>query len=378
MTMAERPKKVYKPVGFKDPVKGVQRRFSYSRTIMNKETEIPKPLEYEDIDDAFNEFADKLIDLVDDNGRRVPTFTLYSNQRFSEYSQTWSHTDEDGNLLMNFKTVNRQNNPVTGTNQGGFWNIPGNRRYTTHMKTVLDDDGTEHVEVYSVGQPYCVDLTYRINFVTNTYEMINMFNERVHDIFKARQYYIRPNGHFVPLVLDDVVDETAYSIDERKFFVQSITVKAMAYIIHEKDFEVKKFAKEVKLHEDTKRRDVCVDIEEIDGNEENKTEKGLELTVSFGKWEKTAEFEMDTDMSVTEIIRNNVASVRLSINGVPWFIEKGFKMRNGDVVRVRIWAQDQNKPASVIFRGTETGVFVSTEVHEDVSEDEKNHEEISV
>lgn len=368
--MNGQPKKIFRPVGFTEPEKGFGRRLSYGRTITLNETEVPKALEYEDIDNAFNEFVDKELDLTDTEGKKVPYFTLYSNQRFSEYSQTWEHTDEDGNLLMNFKTVNRQNNPNVGSGQGGTWNIPGERRYTTHMKTVLDDNGDEHVEVYSMKQPYSVDLMYRVNFVTNTYEMINRFNERVHDLFKARQCYIRPNGHFIPMILEEVNDETSYSIEERKFFVQSIIIKAMAYIIHEEDFEVKKYPKRVKLYDTAKLRrpKSTVDIEEKEGEDEY-AYKSLDLRVTFAPGETKVEFTMDTDMVVQYGTRDNITDIRLSINGTPIFIEKGFTLKNEDVVKVRMWSADYGSPASIVFSGYDPNVIYDEIAPENVSEE---------
>lgn len=363
------PKKIFRPVGFRDAEKGFPRRVSYGKTITYKAPEFPKPLEYEDIDNAFNEFADKAIDLVDDEGKRVPTFTLYSNQRFSEYSQTWEHTDEDGNLLMNFKTVNRSGNPSQGSGHANSWNIPGERRYTTHLKTVLDEDGTEHVEVYSMKQPYWVDLMYRINFVTNTFEMLNTFNERIHELFKARQCYIRPNGHFIPMILDGIDDQTNYSIEERKFFVQSVKIKAMAYIIHESDFNVKKYAKDVKLYDTMKKPKNTVEIEEKETDPEAVT-KQVELNISFSAGESSVEFDIDTDMEVMNGSRDNIFSVRVSVNGTPTFIEKGFSLKEGDTVKVRIVPADPFKPASLKFFGTVPNHYVNVELSESVKDDE--------
>ena len=129
---------------------------------------------------------------------------------------------------MNFKTVNRYKNPSFGGNQGNLWNVPGNRRYTLLQKDVLDDNGTESIEVYSMSQPYTVDLTYTINFITVTLENLNVFNQKINKLFASRQHYIRPNGHFIPMVIDDISDETSYSISDRKFYVQSVTIKLMA------------------------------------------------------------------------------------------------------------------------------------------------------
>ena len=107
------PKKNITKVKLVDEVYGLPLRKSYNETIVKNAPIIPKPLEYQDIDIAFNEFVDKRINLTIKN-KHVPTFTLYSNQRFSEYSQTWSHTDEENNLLTNFKTVSREPNPKPG------------------------------------------------------------------------------------------------------------------------------------------------------------------------------------------------------------------------------------------------------------------------
>ena len=240
----KQPKKYIQPIKYVDKPFGNEVRKSYQKTILENAPIFPKPLEYEDIDNAFFEFVKNNIE-ISVNGEIVPTFTLYSSQRFSEYSQTWNHCDEDGNLLMNFKTVNRDSNPNFGNNQGGLWNIPGNRKYVILQRTILDDNGTESYETYSMKQPYTVDLSYRINFVTNVFENLNDFNQKINYLFKARQCYIRPNGHYIPMVIDEINDESVYSIEDRKFYVQSISIKVMAYIIHETDFEIEKKPKRI-------------------------------------------------------------------------------------------------------------------------------------
>lgn len=346
--MRRQPKQRITTPRYKDDSVGVERRRSYAQKILDKGPVFPKPLEYDDIDAAFTEFADKVVDLTDPDGKRIPTFTLYSNQRFSEYSQTWEHTDEDGNLLMNFKTVNRSGNPMAGTNQGGRWNIPGDRRYTLLIRDVLGDNGTEHVEVHSMKQPYAVDMSYRITFVTNTFDMLNRFNERVNELFKARQCYIRPNGHYIPMTLEEMSDETQYTIEERKFFVQSAVIKVMAYIIHAKDFEVRKYAKRVKLFDTAEKGKVVVEIDEGNWAEENRP---LEMTLRFNTGETLVSFDMDGDMVVTNGRRENIREVRVSINGTPFYIDKGFSLNDGDTVKVRVYPIDYSKPCVMTLIG---------------------------
>ena len=72
----------------------------------------------------------KKIEILYKDGIKLPTMVLYSNQRFSEYMQTWKFTDENNNVRVNFKTVTRENNPSHGTIVGDSYNIPGDRFYT--------------------------------------------------------------------------------------------------------------------------------------------------------------------------------------------------------------------------------------------------------
>ena len=58
---------------------------------------------------------------------------------------------------------------------------------------------------YKVKQPFTVDLSYTIGLVTNKYELINKFNQLVNEKFKAINCYLRPNGHYIPMKLNDIL-----------------------------------------------------------------------------------------------------------------------------------------------------------------------------
>ena len=371
------PKKYITPIKYKEKSYGRERRENYAKEIMRNEPYFPKPLEYEDIDKAVLEFVDKEID-IEFNGQKVPTFTWYSNQRFNEYSQSWRHTDENGNLLLNFKTVSRDNNPEPGNNQGGLWNIPGDRYYTLRIRNVLDDNGTEHYEIYSMKQPFSVDLMYRIAFITDKFAMLNVFNQKINKLFKARQYYIRPNGHFIPMVIDSINDESTYSVDERKFFLQSFVIKVMAYIINKDDFKVEKKPRRVMLfgEGDINKSKPKVDITEYDDVYEN---KHLELAIDFEAYHDKVEFTIDTDMVIENIEKVNIRKIRLSVNNTPYYIDKGFKVKNGDNIKIRIKHFDDNDKSSLKFIGYDPiAVYDKTDVPENVSDEPIKSEDITV
>lgn len=367
------PKKYLSKVRLKDEEFGYNRRLSYQKTILENSPIFPKTLEYDDIDNEFFKFVDKEIPVVCD-GKLIPTFKLFSNQRFSEYSQTWQHTDENGNLYLNFKTINRDKNPGFGDNQGGLWRIPGNRRYMILSREVLDDNGTESYETYSMRQPYTVDLTYSINFITNTNENINKFNEQLNDLFSARQCYIRPNGHYLPMVVEDISDASNYSIEERRFFVQTVTIKVMAYIIKKDDFEIQRFPKQKHLYiHGDKAKKANIEISDL----ENKT---MELKIEFDTYIKKTEFIIDCDMVINNEILDNIRNYRISVNGTPYFTEKGFKLYEGDIIKIYIRPIDELKPSCLTFIGYDENKFVGKDYVDDIVINEKNptHETIIV
>ena len=376
--MRRQPKKNITKVNRTQKIYGNTVRKSYQKTILEKAPVFPKPLEYDDIDKAVFDFVDKEIDIVID-GALIPTYTLYSNQRFSEYTQMWEHSDEFGNLYLNFKTVNRDKNPSFGKNQGELWNIPGQRKYTLLQREVLEDNGTESYEIYTMKQPYAVDLSYTINFVTTTVDYLNQFNQKINKLFAARQYYIRPNGHFIPMVIDEISDETAYSISDRKFYVQSVTINLMAYIIENNDFEVKKYPKRTNLPlngNQYQKNKPCVEIEEIDNPIKNKT---LNVNIKFPTYHNKIEFEFDTDMNVEKVYTENVRSIRIMVNDILYYTEKGFKLHNEDSVRIQINPIEEEQEGFVQFIGYDPNEFYNSNVTPEKVYDEKiTHENINI
>ena len=322
-------------------------REGYQNTIMSDQPFTPKKLEYEDIDNAMKEMVEKELSITD-NGNSFPTFTLFSGQRFSEYSQTWRHTDNDGNLLMNFKTIVRENNPVFGENQGGNYAIPGDRKYTALLRDVLDDNGVECYEVYTVKQPMTVSLMYRVSIFTDKFANLNKFNMMVNSLFKAKQFYIRPNGHYIPLLLSGVSDETTYGLEERKFFTQTYSITAEAYIILEDDIEVSRHPKRVsaRVFPDIKERKPSVSLKE-DGDD-------ITITFTFPKGTSSVEFSADFSFQCETMTLSNVRWVKSDMGEGYISIgdgSVGFSFKEGDTVRLKVIPVSGDCVSEVVMNG---------------------------
>lgn len=215
----------------------IERRMNLIKGAIGKGTALPRPVVYEDIDKAFKEWVEKDL-YISFEDKEVPTMVLYSNQRFSEYLQTWKYTDENNNILLNFKTVTRENNPSFGKDQGNNYNIPGEPFFLMARQIAHEPSGRLYYIDYKMRQPFTADLSYRVNIVSNKLEIINDFNLMVVNKFKARQCYLEVNGHHMPMILEGVSDESEYSITDRQFYNQSFNITLQAYIIREEDMRV--------------------------------------------------------------------------------------------------------------------------------------------
>lgn len=365
---------------------GVERRRNMSKIILEKAPKFPLTVEYKDIDEAFKEWVENDLDISYD-GKKLPTFRLFSNQRINEYAQNWKHLDESGNLLMNFKTITRDNNPKHGDNQGGYYNIPGDRSYPMFMVPVLQENGQQAYDMYSMKQPFCVDMVYSINIITNKYELINKMNQLVHDKFKAINCYIAPNGHYMPMVLDNISDESEYSLDDRKYYSQSYSIKIKAYIIQESDFQVTKLPSraiirmlgisekkkpKIEVVEEDYANDEC----NIRDNDDPYYNKKITVNIYYGICDECADFDADFDMVIKSIETSNVYDFVVCINDEVQDLDNEIRIYNGDNVKVSASKDKYDEESMITLIGFDPNTILDSRYDPESSLDEKIDEEI--
>lgn len=340
---------------------GKERRIELMKDILSNGTFIPKTVVYDDIDADFKRWADEELRIISDEGTVFPTMTLYSNQRFSEYSQSWKYTDSNNNLLLNFKTVTRENNPQYGKIQAGLWNIPGERFYTMKKTLALDDNGSESLLLLKMKQPVAIDLMFKLSIFSTKYSSLNTFNTLINKKFAARQCYIRPNGHYMPMTLESIGDESDYNIDDRQFYSQSYKIKVMAYIITEDDYRVEErpFKIGVGIYNmKIKKRKPEVNITEYDA----KCFEGIDLRIEFPKKCTSVEFTIDTDFTITDAVLKNILDngYTLVINGREMDIKAGYiEAYDGDRFEVSVKKQNMQNMSLLILKGYNPNILLN-------------------
>jgi hypothetical protein len=295
----------------------IEERTNLVKEVLRDGKPFPETLQYKDIDIAFKEWVEKDLAVTYEE-KELPTMALFSAQRFSEYMETWQNNDDQKNILMNFKVITRENNPQQGTLHDKNMNIPGDRTYLMKRSIMEDENGRRYFLDYRMKQPFCVDIIYTLSVVTNKYELLNIFNTKVNDKFKAIQCYIRPNGHFLPMKLENISDESEYNMDDRQYFSQSYEIRVMAYIITEDDF-ITEEVPILKLRSENldSKNSAYVEIEEIDPCDDSTPYyyQPLMLTMKFKECERQVKFKINTDFVVDSVEVSNVRSgVTCTIN----------------------------------------------------------------
>jgi hypothetical protein len=230
------PKGFRKNINFINQHIGFEQRQDILDDIDYKGTFLPKGISYEDVDQRFVEFIDKDLEIVID-GEKVPVLFL-TLQRWSEFSKTWQISDKFKNIKMPFITVVRQPNPQVGTNQAGLYNIPGRQNYT-YMKVPTFEGGIRGVDTYKIPQPVSVDFIYEVRLFCNRMRDLNKLNFKVQQAFQSIQFYVRVNGHPMPIVLENIGDESNIDdFENRRFYVQPFEMKLIGYIQDSDQFEV--------------------------------------------------------------------------------------------------------------------------------------------
>jgi len=197
---------------------------------------LPQGVMLEDMDREFVEFVNSDLTITLD-GEKVPVIFL-TIQKWAEFTKTWQHSDKFNNIKIPFITIVRNPDIQSGENQGGYWNIPG-RQNETYIKVPTNEHGRNGMDIYKVPQPTSVDVTYEVRFFGNRMRDLNKIHNQVQQLFNARQHYIRPNEHFMPLHLESVSDESELTdLNARRFYVQLFEIKLLGYILDASRFEV--------------------------------------------------------------------------------------------------------------------------------------------
>ena len=233
------PKTQVKPTLPLVPQKTLSARREQLLQYINKDgTYLPKSVLHADLDRGMLDFVKEDLKVVT-AGKVVPMLDiLITTQNWSQYVETWKFVDLDYNPNPPFITVVRSPEVKFGTNPSLQYTIPNRKQF--YYASVPTWNGNEQgMDIYTIPQPVPVDINYSVKIICNRMRELNELNKIVMQKFSSRQAYTFIKGQYVPIVLNNVGDESQMTMEARKYYVQSYDFTMLGYLIDEAEFEVK-------------------------------------------------------------------------------------------------------------------------------------------
>lgn len=214
------------------------RRKELLEEIIKSDTFLPDSILHDDLDLGMLEFVKENFKVISD-GDQIPIIPkILTIQRWGEYTNNWSFSDEDGNIKLPFIAVVRKPEVQLGTNPSIQRTIPDRRDF--FYASVPTWDGNQMgADIYKIPQPIAVDISFDVTIVCTKFRDINKFNQKVLQKFSSRQAYTRVKGHYIPIVLDRIEDNTPMdTLDGRRFYIQNYGFTMLGFLIDDEEFEV--------------------------------------------------------------------------------------------------------------------------------------------
>lgn len=232
------PKKIKKDITLGYQRTLYPRRVELLDKINEKGTFLPKSILHADLDRGFLDFVKEDLKLVVD-GKKVPNVDIIiTTQNWAQFTETWNFQDLDKNISPPFIAVVRTPEVKYGSTPSLQYTIPNRKQF--YYASVPSYDGNRlNVDVYKIPQPVPVDIKYSIKIICNRMRELNQFNKTVLQKFSSRQAYAVIKGHYIPIIWENISDESVMEIEKRKYYIQSYDFTMMAFLIDEDEFEVK-------------------------------------------------------------------------------------------------------------------------------------------
>lgn len=216
-----------------------ERRQELLEKITKSDSYLPDSVLHDDLDSGMLDFVKNNFVVISD-GSQIPVIPkILTIQRWAQIMNTWEFSDDDGNLKVPFVGVIRRPDVQPGTNPSVTRTIPDRLQF--HYASVATWNGTQMgADVYKIPQPVAVDITFEVTIVCTKLRELNRFNKIVLQKFTSRQAYTVVKGHYIPIVMDKIEDNSPIDqIDGRRFYMQTYQFTMLGFLIDQDEFEVK-------------------------------------------------------------------------------------------------------------------------------------------
>jgi hypothetical protein len=231
------PSKIKKNIPLTESKTLLPRRQELLDKINKDGTYLPKSLLHAELDGGMLDFVkNKLKTVVE--GKTIPTVDIMvTTQNWTQFTETWNFQNIDKNAEPPFITTIRTPEVKFGTNPSLLYNIPNRRQYFYAQVPTWDGE-RNGMDIYTIPQPVPVDITYTVKIICNRMRELNKLNQVILEKFASRQSYAVIKGHYIPIVMGTITDESVLDVEKRKYYIQSYEFTMLGFLIDEDEFEV--------------------------------------------------------------------------------------------------------------------------------------------
>lgn len=340
------PKKRKLDVGVKrEPINNGKSKWVNQFTVKNKQF-LPRDVDIDDLDSGFYNFIKT--DLTDTIGFASMPSHILTLGKWTEFKANWQNSDKYKNIKIPFLTVTKVGSPEVGTNPVDF-KIPVREKFP-YMKVPVVNDDRKNLDIYSIPNPVGIDLSYEVRFFSYKMSELNTVYSILSEIFASAQAYVNIKGHYFPILLDEIVNESEVNnLDSKRFYVQKYVMRLQGYIVDSDEFEVKPAINRIlvmtEIMEKTKRPTVH---KFYDKNGEN-----LDITVILQflpDADTEIYFTSEDSVKVTSVCTDNVDNYVIKINDV--LVGNTFTLNQGDTIYVNLDKTDNLEASEISLNGT--------------------------
>jgi len=335
------PKKIKKHIPLTESKTLLPRRQELVDKINKDGTYLPKSLLHADLDGGFLEFVKNELKTVID-GKIIPTIDiLVTTQNWSQFTETWDLQNLDKNVEPPFVTTVRVPEVKFGTNPAVLYNIPNRRQYF-YAQVPTWDGNRKGMDIYKIPQPVPVDITYQVKIICNRMRELNEFNKKVIETFASRQAYQVIKGHYIPIVMGNISDESVMDVEKRKYYIQNYEFTLLGFLIDENQFEVMPAINRIFTMVEFGKEKVKK------GKKYNSNPKSLTKDLVFPSGSTVVEQTFNYSCNVLIGITDNIQSFDVYINNDLYGIGLSeIYINTGDALKLEITKTDNTKSSSV-------------------------------
>ena len=343
------PSKIKKNLPLTSPKTLMGRRQELLEKINKDGTYLPKSLLHADLDRGFLDFVKNELRTVVE-GKLVPTVDiLITTQNWAQFTETWNFQNLDKNAEPPFIATVRNPEVKFGSNPALMYNIPNRKQYF-YAQVPTWDGQRAGMDIYKIPQPVPVDITYSIKIICNRMRELNEFNRIVLEKFASRQAYANIKGHYIPIVMNDISDESVMEIEKRKYYIQSYGFTMLGFLIDENEFTVSPAVSRIfqVIEPDLKTKKTKKNRENI--IPENKLDNPITTTFSYSviSIQQSKTFEYNCNLNY--IVDTNVGDYDVFINDMYYGnTVQSIQLNTNDVVKIIINKIDPASTAELTF-----------------------------